>query len=341
MPGYVAVFDNNLRPLSVNRQFKEDFGLHEEAEDFCYKLLKQADTPCETCPVLQTFEDGKSHQSEMEYVKQNGEAFNVLAWSTPLKDHAGSVSNVMVMSTDITHVLNLQDHLSSLGLMIGSVSHGIKGLLTGLDGGVYMLDSGFSKEDPDKIQEGLDIVKLMVGRIKNMVLDILYYAKEREPNLEKMKISDFSQELVRIVQGKIQNKSLHFQYDFDKKLENVSFTVDVDQLQSALVNILENAVDACTENGVKAQHHIDFSVKPEADRILFRIGDDGTGMDDATREKIFTLFFSSKANKGTGIGLFVAQKIVKQHKGEISVESEKGKGSQFFVRIPRNLQIEA
>ena len=74
----------------------------------------------------------------------------------------------------------LQSHLSSLGLMIASISHGIKGLLTGLDGGMYLLDSGFSKENQDQIKEGWEVVKLRVERIRKMVMDILFYAKERD-----------------------------------------------------------------------------------------------------------------------------------------------------------------
>ena len=73
----------------------------------------------------------------------------------------------------------LQDRLSSLGYMIASISHGIKGLLTGLDGGIYILESGLSKKNQDKIVEGFKDIKLVSSRIKKMILDILYYAKER------------------------------------------------------------------------------------------------------------------------------------------------------------------
>ncbi|MCK5203272.1 MAG: response regulator, partial [Desulfobacterales bacterium] len=73
----------------------------------------------------------------------------------------------------------LQSRLSSLGLMIGSISHGIKGLLTGLDGGMYLLDSGFAKENQERIKEGWEVVQLMVDRIRKMIQDILFYAKER------------------------------------------------------------------------------------------------------------------------------------------------------------------
>ena len=77
----------------------------------------------------------------------------------------------------------LQSHLASLGLMIGSISHGIKGLLTGLDGGLYILGSGVGKNDKAQTTEGLEIVRQIVERIRKMVLDVLFYAKERTPEL--------------------------------------------------------------------------------------------------------------------------------------------------------------
>ncbi|MGD8213266.1 MAG: response regulator, partial [Desulfobacterales bacterium] len=82
----------------------------------------------------------------------------------------------------------LQSHLASLGLMIGSISHGIKGLLTALDGGIYLLDSGIAKENEVRIKEGWDTVKLTVERIRKMVMDILFYAKERDLRLERIDI---------------------------------------------------------------------------------------------------------------------------------------------------------
>ena len=106
-------------------------------------------------------------------------------------------------------------------------------------------------------------------------------------------------------------------------------------LSTALINVLENAVDACLEDTAKDSHTIRFAVDSENGNILFSIQDDGIGMDPATRENIFTLFFSSKGKKGTGLGLFITKKIVQQHGGTISVDSEKGKGTRIEIRIPK------
>ncbi|MFW5637497.1 MAG: sensor histidine kinase, partial [Thermodesulfobacteriota bacterium] len=116
--------------------------------------------------------------------------------------------------------------------------------------------------------------------------------------------------------------------------ESETYPLDAEQLQTDLVNILENAVHTCTEDLSKAEHTIRFRVRRSAEGLVFEIEDDGTGMDARTREKIFTLFFSSKSTQGTGIGLFVTQNIIRQHGGNIQVTSELGRGTRFSVTIP-------
>lgn len=334
IPGYVAVIDKTYRISSANRQFKQDFNYAENQTNFCYNILKRRNAPCSECPVATTFEKGASYQSEMKYKSKKGDDCEVLMWTTPIREASGDIARVMIMATDIGQVMNLQDHLASLGLMMGSVSHGIKGLLTGLDGGLYMLNSGFTKEQPEKIEEGLEIVKLMVGRIKSMVLDILYYAKEREPNLTDTNVIAFARDIARVVRGKTEKQKIRFGTNFDESLNDVIIQMDAEQFQLALINIFENAIDACLEDKSKQEHRIEFKVHSKDGKILFTIEDNGVGMDEATKEKIFTLFFSSKANKGTGIGLFVTNKIIKQHHAEIIVDTQINKGTRFTLELP-------
>ena len=108
-------------------------------------------------------------------------------------------------------------------------------------------------------------------------------------------------------------------------------------VHAAIVNILDNAVDACTRDSSRNAHCIVFTVTADANSVTFQIEDNGTGMDRETREKLFTLFYSSKGSRGTGLGLFIANNIVRQHHGEIKVASTPGAGSRFCVRLPRRL----
>ena len=105
-------------------------------------------------------------------------------------------------------------------------------------------------------------------------------------------------------------------------------------MRTALVNILENAVEACLENAERPSHTIDFHVQKVENHICFEIRDTGIGMDTEIQDKIFTLFFSSKGQRGTGLGLFIAKKVIDQHHGTIRFQSVKGRGTTFWINIP-------
>jgi len=227
----------------------------------------------------------------------------------------------------------LQSHLASLGLMIGSISHGIKGLLTGLDGGIYLLDSGFTKKNEVQIKEGWDVVKLTVERIRKMVTDILFYAKERDLRSERIDIRNFVEEIAKELNPKLKGQKIKLVDDFDANLGE--FEIDVTYVHSALLNIIENATDACLRDKTKKSHKIIFGASKHEEKIILEVTDNGIGMDSETQDKIFTPFFSSKGTKGTGLGLFIANTIIEQHGGEINVKSKVGQGTLFQIKIPR------
>ena len=331
VPCYISLQDRQFRLLATNRQFNDDFDV--ELGAYCYEVYKHRDEPCPNCPVAKTFEDGRSHQSEMVVTPKSGEQHNVLIWTAPIRDAAGEISRVMEMSTDITEIRELQDHLSSLGLKISSISHGIKSLLAGLDGGIYLVETGLSKDDPDRVKDGWEAVKNIVSRIRKLVLNILFFAKERELKPEPTDVLNFAYDVAAGVESKIKAAGIGLTCDFDTTIGEVQMDAGVVRL--ALINILENALDACAEDTAQKSHKIVFSLKPDKNNVVFEIRDNGIGMDRETRESLFSLFFSSKGNKGTGLGLFIANKIIEQHGGEIKVESKPNRGSSFRITIPQ------
>lgn len=330
-PCYITVQDRDLRITESNRLFKSHFG--DRSGVSCHVAYKHRKTPCDDCPVLKTFEDGMTHRSETVVTDQDGRQYNVLITTSPIRDAGGRITHVMEMSVDITQIRQLQDQLTNLGLLISSVSHGVKGLLTGMDGGIYMLRSGLRKEDTALMEEGMDIIRQMGRRLRKQVLDILYYAKTRELQPQEVEVLAFAEGVARVVDPKAAGAGVEFVRMFDPSPGKMA--VDPDVAAAALVNILENAVEACSEDSSKADHQVVFTVKGEADTVLFEIQDDGVGMERETREKMFTLFFSNKGSKGTGLGLFIAHKMVDQHGGEITVDSAPGEGSRFRIRLPR------
>jgi signal transduction histidine kinase len=285
------------------------------------------------CPVQKTFEDGQVHRSEEVVTSLDSERINTLVYTTPLRDETGEIQSVMEMSTNITPIRQLQSQLESTGLLISSISHGIKGMLTGLDGGIYMVKTAMEKDNPARLKKGWDMVQRNVQKIRNMVLNILYYAKEREPNWENVPASELVNEVIEVVQPKADRNSIELEATVEP--DGGGFEADRKALRAMLVNLTENSLDACRVDKKKSSHRVTLNFKNEADSVLFEVKDTGIGMDQETLDKAFSLFFSSKGAEGTGLGLFIANNIAQKHNGSITIESELGKGTRFVVKIPR------
>jgi signal transduction histidine kinase len=226
----------------------------------------------------------------------------------------------------------LTSHLSSLGLMIGTVSHNIKGLLTNLDGGLYVARSGLRRNSPSDTAEGLDLLAQAVEKIKQMIMDILMYAKERPTDIQPVPAEPFLDEIRNTMALKVSRHAIDFQIRSDHAPDTLH--LDAGAMMSALVNILDNAVDACLEDKEKHRHRISLAIFEKGGSLVMEIQDDGCGMDVETKAKIFDLFFSSKQVKGTGFGLFIARNIIAQHRGTIAVESVKRRGTTFTILLP-------
>jgi len=226
----------------------------------------------------------------------------------------------------------LTSHLSSLGLMIGTISHDIKGGLTNLDGGLYLARSAMKREDFPGLAEGLDLLNQAVDRIKKLILDILMYSKERKLKVQPIGVAEFTREIIRSMAMKIGSRPIQFTTDIGHAPDTM--VADPGFMMSALINLLDNAIDACQEERSDKEHLIELSIEEKKDHLSIRVRDTGCGMDMETREKIFELFYSSKSTKGTGFGLFITHSIITRHKGSLTVESFPGKGSAFTIHLP-------
>ena len=328
-PCYISVQDRDLNLLEVNRRFRRDFG--DQTGGRCFEVYKHRTEPCIPCPVAETFHDGAVHHSEEVVTSKQSERFNVLCHTAPILDSSGKIDSVMEMSTNITELRQLQSQLTSVGLIVSSVSHGIKGLLSGLDGGIYLMETGFEKDAMDRIKKGWDMVQRNVERIRSMVLNILYYAKEREVFWQPIDI----EELVETIEEVLAPRTKVLDVEFSVEAGPGTFEADRNSIQALLVNLVENSIDACRVDKYKTDHRVTMSAKIEGDQVVFDIGDNGIGMDQETKEKAFSLFFSSKGAEGTGLGLFIASRIVKSHGGNIALESSPGRGTRFIVTLPK------
>jgi len=331
VPCYISIQDRDLRIVEANRQHREAFGTFYGCK--CFQVYKHRDEECDPCIVRQTFADGGTYVHEEVVTRRDGENMNVMVTTAPLYDEEGEVESVIEMSVDITQIRELQTKLSSVGMIISSISHDLKGLLNGMDGGMYLVSTGLKKEDRKRVDTGWEMVERNVERIRSTVLDILYYAKDREPDWQDVSAAEVVSEVCSVLQAKADQHDIVFETEVD--LADDGFEADRQALRSMLVNLVDNSFDACRVDTQKTEHAVSLRVDGDDADLRFTLTDNGIGMDRDVQDKAFTLFFSSKGSGGTGLGLFIANKIVQAHGGRIELDSEPARGTRFTVTIPR------
>ncbi len=226
------------------------------------------------------------------------------------------------------------ERLSAIGETTAGLAHCVKNILVGLEGGVYVVDKGLKKDNMGKVGTGWDMVRRNIGRISSLVMDLLSYSKEREPELKVCSPNAIADDVCELMDSKAKECGIEIVRGFDPTIGEVS--IDPKGIYRCLLNIVSNAIDACTsdENQDK-EHRVQVTTRRETDGALtFQVSDNGCGMNEAVRRQIFGSLFSTKGSKGTGLGLLVTQKIVQEHGGSISVDSQPGKGSTFTIRLP-------
>ena len=330
VPCYISIQDPDLNIIEANEAFEEDFGSVLGRK--CYEAYKHRKSPCEPCPVQQTLADGLPHTREEVVTTTNGRKRNVLVTTAPIRDGDGPISGVMEMSADITAVRELEDRLTQLGLLIGSVSHSLKGLLNGLSGGMYLVNSGFAKGDEARVKRGWATVERNVARVKSMVSDILYYAKDRVPNWEHLSATEVAGDVLGMMEGRARELGVALSLESEETAG--AFEGDPQAIRALLANLVENSLDACRLHQCCEGHSVILRVAGDADQVRFEVEDDGIGMDQETQDKAFTLFFSSKGT-GTGLGLFISDKIARAHGGKIDLWSAPGEGTKLVVSLSR------
>jgi signal transduction histidine kinase len=224
------------------------------------------------------------------------------------------------------------ERLAAVGQTIATLSHHIKNILQGIRGGSYLIEMGLSEHDESVVRKGWKIVEKNQNKISTLVLDMLTFSKEREPDLQPADINRVAGDVAELMQSRAA--------DFDVELtcrlsDNIPILVfDPEGIHRAILNIVTNAIDAAAEREEPGKVAISTAYLIEDAKILVTIRDDGPGIPPEEMEALFRPFVSSKKGRGTGLGLPVSQKILSEHGGRISVESEPGQGSCFSLELP-------
>ena len=237
---------------------------------------------------------------------------------------AGAETGKVCFLQDLREVKRLQrelienERVAATGQAVAGMAHYIKNVLNGLQGGVYMVNIGLGKDKPERLHKGWAMVQNNINTISDLVMNMLTYSREREPDYEFCSPNEIAKEVSDL---------------FDVSLKE--WFLDPRGIHRCLLNLVGNAIDACILDPDESK---DWSVvirtRKEEGYISFDVVDNGMGMNREVQSKLFGRFFSTKGGKGTGLGLLVTQKIVDEQGGNISFESEPGKGTTFTMRFP-------
>jgi signal transduction histidine kinase len=239
------------------------------------------------------------------------------------------------------------ERLAAVGQTIATLSHHIKNILQGVRGGSYLIELGMKDHDQaisaghidaeaveraiGTMRKGWGIVEKNQERISTLVMDMLTFSKEREPEPEPANLNTVARDVVELLEARAKDEGVRLLWSPDESLPILMF--DPEAMHRAILNVVTNAVDACqdlSEGCVKITTHYD----PEERLARVMVTDNGSGIEKADLDKIFTAFVSRKGGRGTGLGLPVSQKILQEHGGRIRVESTPGQGSSFTLEMP-------
>ena len=280
---------------------------------------------------------------EVMIVSKNGESIPVMFSGSVLVEEAKKLGTVAFLQ-DLREIKRLQrelvhsERLAAIGQTVAGLAHGIKNILHGLKGGSYLVEVGITKKNDEKLRKGWDMIKRGIERTSNLVLDLLSYSKERQPQFEKCSPNSIAAEVCDLVRERAQQEHTELVCDFDPAIGPV--LMDPHTIHTVLLNLLSNAMDACLfDEDTGKRWQVAVRTTAEANQMIrFEVSDNGTGMSDEVQAKMFTSFYSTKGHRGTGLGLLVTHKLIEEHGGRIKVETRLGRGTIVTVWLPYRME---
>jgi len=276
------------------------------------------------------------------FVTKDGRVRNVLLTLSRLRSLDGEPIGTLGVSKDVTRELRLQrqvlrsERMAVLGQALTGIQHSIKNMLNNMKGGSYMVKLGLQKDNRDLLMEGWEMVQQGIENMTQMSMSMLDFARTRKLALKPTDLAGVVREAGRTVENRFRDEGVALGLEICEDVPEV--VCDCEMIRTVLLDLLENAVDACTwkEYPEGEEPAVTLTLRRARGVGYVEVGvrDNGVGMTEEVQKKIFMPFFTTKEKRGTGMGLEVVSRIVSSHEGRTTVESEPGKGSTFIVMLP-------
>jgi len=262
-----------------------------------------------------------------------GRARERLSMRRAIREHTRELERLVEQKT---RELLAAERLAAVGQTVAGLSHAIKNLASGLEGSIFLLGKGLELDRRAYLEQGWEMLQANVEKIKNLSLEMLRYARPEalkpapcDPALPARQVAE-----LLALKAKAAGVELFLAPAPDLPLANI----DADALHRALMNLVGNALDACQAAGFGPDApggRVDISVSSLPNGgVRYSVSDNGCGLDEEAKARLFTAFFSTKGEGGSGLGLMTTKKIVEEHGGSIAVTSEINAGTTFSIVIP-------
>jgi two-component system NtrC family sensor kinase len=228
------------------------------------------------------------------------------------------------------------ERLAAVGQTVATLSHHIKNILQGIRGGSYLIELGLTEHDETVVGKGWKIVEKNQNKISNLVMDMLTFSKQREPDLATANVNRVVADAVELMHSRAEELEVELKWYPGEPMPDLVF--DPEGLHRAVLNVITNAIDAAGEErvtGVDGQRREAPSGEPpewgqvvvrseysaEKSTVWITVEDNGPGIPPEEIDQLFSPFVSTKKGRGTGLGLPVSQKILSEHGGRILIDS--------------------
>ncbi len=252
----------------------------------------------------------------------------VPAWGTDEVGHLIMKFNAMEDQLSQREKELLQSKkLAAIGTLASGVAHELNNPLNNIYTSAQRLLKKAGADSPEYIKKGLHDIFGQTMRVKSIVGDLLEFARGREPHLMAVELRGLIAGAYKHLENTRDLQGIRLSVEM--KPEEIVLYADTEQLEQVFINIFSNALDAMSGQG-----ELSVKAREEDSIISIRISDNGSGIPKDTLDKIFEPFFTTK-DRGTGLGLAIVFNIIQKHHGELTVESEEGKGTTFIITIPK------
>jgi len=258
----------------------------------------------------------------------SGRLITLLVNVTALKNTEGKYLGMVIVFDDLTELIKAQKTAAWREVARG-IAHEIKNPLTPIQLNTQRLKKKFKEGSSDFTEvfdESTDVIIQEVEGLKKLVDEFSKFARMPEPNPKPYKLHRIIDDTLALY--KDIRKGIKFLINYDSKIDIIN--VDHEQFKRVFINLIENSIDAVNGNGII---EIDTSLTKDSKTVRIEVKDNGIGIPDENKDKLFLPYFSTK-KKGSGLGLAIANRIVVDHSGIIRIEDNQPRGAKFIIELP-------